>query len=127
MDWVIFILPAVLIAVGLALVLAMRYDYRVQRDAARARSDEDRFAARLNARHLAKARQQALWQSVTPLAIEDAFDRFASDDVARDAEMMNQVDTAFDEFIRTMHDATYDEPQDIDDPQDTKPHGVSSK
>jgi len=127
MDWLIFILPAVLVVVGLALVLVVRYDFRVQSDSARARADEDHLAARLNARHLAQARQQASWQSVTPLAIEDAFDRFASTDAARDAELMNQVDTAFDEFIRMMHDATYDAPQKIDNTQDTKPRAVSSK
>ncbi|MCP9495747.1 MAG: hypothetical protein MSG64_14970 [Pyrinomonadaceae bacterium MAG19_C2-C3] len=127
MDWVIFILPAVLVVVGLALVLTVRYDYRVRRDAERARADEDRLAARLNARHLAKARQQASWQSMTPLAIEDAFDRFASHDVAHDVELVNQVDTAFDEFIRTMHDATYNAPQDVDNTRDAKPPVVSSK
>ena len=122
MDWVLFILPAVLVAVGLALVLAVRYDYRVRRDAERARTDEDLLATRLDARQMAKARQQALWQSMTPLAIEDAFDRFASLDVGREAELTNQVDTAFDEFIRTMHDASHK----IDSTQDTKPPATSS-
>ena len=122
MDWVLFILPAVLVAVGLALVLAVRYDYRVRRDAERARTDEDLLATRLNARQMAKARQQTLWQSMTPLEIEDAFDRFASLDVGREAELTNQVDTAFDEFLRAMHDA----PHEIDDTQDSKPRVISS-
>jgi len=120
MDWVIFILPACLVAIGLVLILIMRYDYRARGKAARDRAEEEHLAARLNARHHTKVTQYTTWQRVTPVALEDAFDRFASKDVAPDKENLpHQVDAALDEFTATTPDAN--------DTRDTSPRGTATK
>ena len=106
MDWVIFILPACLVLLGLVLISIMRHDYRARSNAARERAEEEHLAARLNARHHTKVTQYTTWQRVTPVALEDAFDRFASNDVAPDEEeLLPQVDAAFDEFTAATPDA----------------------